>query len=54
MKYVFVNIQGTRNTGAGIAGKNIANPSAMLFASTLMLKYVGYGLFIHFIFNKSS
>jgi len=32
---------GTRNTGAGIAGKNIANPSAMLFASTLMLKYVG-------------
>lgn len=33
---------GTRNTGKGIAGQNIANPSAMLFASTLMLKYVGF------------
>lgn len=32
----------TRNTGQGIAGLNIANPSAMLFASTLMLKYVGF------------
>ncbi|CAF1384960.1 unnamed protein product [Adineta steineri] len=33
--------QGTRNTGMGIAGKNIANPSGMLFAAANMLKYLG-------------
>jgi len=33
--------QGTRNTGLGIAGKNIANPSGMLFAAANMLKYLG-------------
>ncbi|XP_039263751.2 isocitrate dehydrogenase [NAD] subunit gamma, mitochondrial-like [Styela clava] len=31
----------TRNTGSRIAGLGIANPNAMLFASTLMLKYIG-------------
>lgn len=33
----------TRNTGKNIEGMNVANPSGMLFASTLMLKYVGFG-----------
>jgi len=33
--------QGTRNTGLGIAGKNIANPSGILFAAANMLKYLG-------------
>ncbi|CAF1670133.1 unnamed protein product [Adineta ricciae] len=33
--------QGTRNTGIGIAGKNIANPSGMLFAAANMLKFLG-------------
>ncbi|CAF0924606.1 unnamed protein product [Rotaria sp. Silwood1] len=33
--------QGTRNTGIGIAGKNIANPSGFLFAAANMLKYLG-------------
>ncbi|CAF1920930.1 unnamed protein product [Rotaria magnacalcarata] len=33
--------QGTRNTGAGIAGKNIANPCGFLFAAANMLKYLG-------------
>lgn len=31
----------TRNTGSQIAGLGVANPTAMLFASTLMLKYIG-------------
>lgn len=31
----------TRNTGSKIAGMGIANPNAMLFSSTLMLKYIG-------------
>jgi len=31
----------TRNTGKDIVGMNVANPSGMLFASTLMLKYLG-------------
>lgn len=31
----------TRNSGRLIAGKNTANPSSMLFASALMLKYIG-------------
>lgn len=33
--------QGTRNTGSGIAGKNLANPSGYLFATANMLKYLG-------------
>lgn len=32
----------TRNTGAGIAGKNIANPIAMLNASVDMLRHLGH------------
>lgn len=32
---------GTRNTGTAIAGKNIANPIAMLNASVDMLDYLG-------------
>uniref|UniRef100_H2YB56 Isopropylmalate dehydrogenase-like domain-containing protein n=1 Tax=Ciona savignyi TaxID=51511 RepID=H2YB56_CIOSA len=31
----------TRNTGKSIAGLNIANPSAFIFSSSLMLKYIG-------------
>uniref|UniRef100_A0A6F9DFV1 Isocitrate dehydrogenase [NAD] subunit gamma, mitochondrial-like n=1 Tax=Phallusia mammillata TaxID=59560 RepID=A0A6F9DFV1_9ASCI len=31
----------TRNTGKSIAGLNIANPSAIIFSSALMLKYIG-------------
>ncbi|XP_070559031.1 isocitrate dehydrogenase [NAD] subunit gamma, mitochondrial-like isoform X1 [Ptychodera flava] len=33
----------TRNTGKSIAGKNIANPTAMLLASTLMLDHLQLG-----------
>lgn len=33
--------QATRNTGKNIAGKNQANPSAMLLASALMLDHIG-------------
>lgn len=33
---------GTRNTGTAIAGKNIANPIAMLHASVDMLKHLGH------------
>ncbi|KAG5890105.1 hypothetical protein JTB14_005240 [Gonioctena quinquepunctata] len=33
---------GTRNTGTAIAGKNIANPIAMLSASVDMLKHLGH------------
>uniref|UniRef100_A0A8C9SX10 Isocitrate dehydrogenase [NAD] subunit, mitochondrial n=1 Tax=Scleropages formosus TaxID=113540 RepID=A0A8C9SX10_SCLFO len=32
---------GTRNTGKSIAGKNIANPTAMLLASCMMLDHLG-------------
>ena len=32
---------GTRNTGTAIAGKNIANPVAMLNASVAMLYHLG-------------
>lgn len=32
---------GTRNTGTAIAGKNIANPIAMLNASVDMLRHLG-------------
>jgi isocitrate dehydrogenase (NAD+) len=33
---------GTRNTGSAIAGKNIANPFAMLNASVDMLNHLGH------------
>ena len=33
---------GTRNTGSSIAGKNIANPFAMLNASVDMLNHLGH------------
>ncbi|XP_046854293.1 isocitrate dehydrogenase [NAD] subunit beta, mitochondrial-like isoform X2 [Xenia sp. Carnegie-2017] len=33
---------GTRNTGADLVGKNISNPFGFLFASTLMLKHIGF------------
>lgn len=32
--------QATRNTGKSIAGKNIANPTAMLLASCMMLDHL--------------
>lgn len=35
---------GTRNTGTAIAGKNIANPIAMLQASVDMLHHLGYSV----------
>ncbi len=38
---VFSPLQATRNTGAAIAGENVANPSAMLLASSLMLEHLG-------------
>ena len=34
------SLQATRNTGAAIAGNNLANPSAMLLASSLMLEHL--------------
>ncbi|KAK2163076.1 hypothetical protein LSH36_86g06022 [Paralvinella palmiformis] len=34
---------GTRNTGRHVAGKNLANPSAMLLAGADMLDYLGLG-----------
>lgn len=33
---------GTRNTGTAIAGKNIANPVAMINASVDMLNHLGH------------
>lgn len=33
---------GTRNTGTAIAGKNVANPIAMLNASIDMLEHLGH------------
>lgn len=33
---------GTRNTGTAIAGKNIANPVAMINASIDMLNHLGH------------
>lgn len=33
---------GTRNTGTAIAGKNIANPVAMLNAAVSMLEHLGH------------
>jgi isocitrate dehydrogenase (NAD+) len=39
--YYAIFEQATRNTGLGIAGKNIANPSGILFAAANMLKYLG-------------
>ena len=34
---------GTRKSGKDMAGKNIANPSGILFAAANMLKYIGFG-----------
>lgn len=33
--------QGTRNSGSAIAGKNLANPAGILFATANLLKYLG-------------
>lgn len=47
---------GTRNTGKSIAGKNIANPMAMLSASADLLDYLGlfhHGKLIHDAINKT-
>lgn len=38
----FSSPQATRNTGKSIAGKNIANPTAMLLASCMMLDHLKY------------
>ena len=38
----FPLFQATRNTGKSIAGKNIANPTAMLLAGCMMLDHLKY------------
>lgn len=40
MSHVCLVFQATRNTGKSIAEKNIANPTAMLLASCLMLDHL--------------
>lgn len=42
---------GTRNTGTAIAGKNIANPIAMISASVDMLYYLGHKQYADAIAN---
>lgn len=42
---------GTRNTGTAIAGKNIANPIAMLNASVDMLYFLGHKTYADAISN---
>lgn len=42
---------GTRNTGTAIAGKNIANPIAMLNASVDMLYHLGHKTYADAISN---
>lgn len=42
---------GTRNTGTAIAGKNIANPVAMLNASVDMLYFLGHKTYADAISN---
>lgn len=37
--------QGTRNSGFGIAGKNIVNPTAMILSSVNMLRTIGFARF---------
>lgn len=37
----FFATQGARHTALDIKGRNISNPMSMLFASTLMLEYLG-------------
>lgn len=37
--------QGTRNSGEFIAGKNVANPTALLYSSVNMLRSMGYHRF---------
>jgi isocitrate dehydrogenase (NAD+) len=43
--------QGTRNSGEGITGKGIANPSALLYSSVNMLRSMGYQRFGDIISN---
>lgn len=43
---------GTRNTGTAIAGKNIANPVAMLNASVDMLYFLGHKTYADAISNS--
>ena len=40
---------GTRNSGKGMVGQNIANPMSMLFASTNMLRHIGLHQHAHLI-----
>lgn len=40
MSHICLVFQATRNTGKSIAEKNIANPTAMLLASCLMLDHL--------------
>ncbi|PIO63017.1 hypothetical protein TELCIR_15401 [Teladorsagia circumcincta] len=37
----YLIIQGTRNTGTSLAGKDLANPTAFIRASVDMLRYLG-------------
>ena len=41
LQNVFLHSKATRNTGKTIAGKNVANPSAMLLAGCLLLRHLG-------------
>ncbi|XP_078677044.1 isocitrate dehydrogenase [NAD] subunit gamma, mitochondrial-like isoform X6 [Branchiostoma floridae x Branchiostoma belcheri] len=41
----------TRNTGKSIAGQNVANPTAMLLASSLMLEHLGLNKYASLIEN---
>jgi isocitrate dehydrogenase (NAD+) len=45
---------GTRNTGTAIAGKNIANPVAMLNASVDMLEHLGHHYHADMIYKAIS
>ena len=37
-----ISFQGTRHSGKGLKGKNIANPLSILFSSCDMLEYLGW------------
>ena len=42
MRRLIYILQGTRNSGKSLKGKNIANPVGVLLASCDMLDYLGY------------
>ena len=42
LEVAHIILQGTRNSGKSLKGKNIANPVGLLLASCDMLDYLGY------------